>query len=71
MSTGHSHKPLTTPIRGIVRLPVADPSGLLTRPLTVRDTYLLQIRIQSLPVCNGRYNAQIYDLIPHLAEMFV
>ena len=71
MSTGHSHKPLSTPIRGIVRLPVAVPSGLLTQPLTVRDTDLLQIRIQSLPVCNGRYNAQIYDLIPHLAEMFV
>ena len=31
MSTGHSHKPLTTPIRGIVRLPVAVPSGLLTQ----------------------------------------
>ena len=52
-------------------IPVAVPSGLLTQPLTVRDTDLLQIRIQSLPVCNGRYNAQIYDLIPHLAEMFV
>ena len=32
MSTGHSHKPLSTPIRGIVRLPVAVPLGLLTQP---------------------------------------
>ena len=52
-------------------IPVAVPSGLLTQPLTVRDTDLLQIRIQGLPVCNGRYNTQVYDLIPHLAEMFV
>ena len=58
-------------LSSVVRLPVAVPSGLLTQPLTVRDTDLLQIRIHSLPVCHCRDDSEIDDLIPHLAEMLV